>query len=98
MQEWIQRSPVTANPRRNTDGRMSYPFNLDTAKRLLEEARNLPERPRARYRGLVYETLIPIPIPFGRPPILRLGHPARGKIELMPSSEIPWLVDRQARS
>jgi site-specific recombinase XerD len=56
-QEWIQCSPVTASPRRNTGSRIPYLFNLDSARRLLTVARSLPERPGARYRGLVYETV-----------------------------------------
>jgi site-specific recombinase XerD len=76
MQEWIQCNPVTANPRRNTGGRIPYLFNLDTAKRLLAVARNLPERPQARYRGLVYETVFALLYGLG----LRVGEVARLKL------------------
>jgi site-specific recombinase XerD len=76
MQEWIQCSPVTANPRRNTGGRIPYLFNLDTAKRLLAVARSLPERPQARYRGLVYETVFALLYGLG----LRVGELARLKL------------------
>ncbi|MGB6688012.1 MAG: hypothetical protein WBE76_09245 [Terracidiphilus sp.] len=57
MQQWTQRSPVTASPRRITGSRIPYLFDLDTARRLMVEARKLPERSRAPYRGLVYETI-----------------------------------------
>ena len=73
MQEWIRCSPVTANPRRNTGGRIPFLFNLETARRLLAEARSLPERPRARYRGLVYETVFALLYGLG----LRVSEVAR---------------------
>ena len=57
MQQWIERNPVTASLRPETAARIPYLFDLDTAKRLLAVARSFPERSRARYRGLVYETI-----------------------------------------
>jgi integrase len=57
MQQWMERNPVTASPRPETAARIPYLFDLDTAKRLLAVARSFPERSRARYRGLVYETI-----------------------------------------
>jgi site-specific recombinase XerD len=76
MQGWIKCNPVTANPRRKTGGRIPYLFNLDTAKRLLAVARSLPERPQARYRGLVYETVFALLYGLG----LRVGEVARLKL------------------
>ncbi len=76
MQEWIQCSPVMASPRRITDTRIPYLFDLDTAKRLLAVARSLPERPRTRHRGLVYETAFALLYGLG----LRVGEVARLKL------------------
>jgi site-specific recombinase XerD len=76
MQQWIQSNPVIANPRRNTGGRIPYLFNLDIAKRLLAVSRSLPERSRARYRGLVYETIFALLYGLG----LRVGEVARLKL------------------
>lgn len=73
LQQWIPCSPVTAKPRRATGGRIPYLFNLDTAKRLLAVARSLPERSRARYRGLVYEMVFALLYGLG----LRVGEVAR---------------------
>ena len=76
MQEWMQRNPVTASPRRNTGGRIPYLFNLDAAKRLLGVARSLPGRSMARYRGLVYETIFALLYGLG----LRVGEVVRLKL------------------
>jgi site-specific recombinase XerD len=76
MQEWIQCSPVTASPRRNTGSRTPYLFNLDSARRLLTVARSLPERPSARYRGLVYEMVFALLYGLG----LRVSEAARLKL------------------
>jgi site-specific recombinase XerD len=76
MQEWIQCSPVTANPRRNTGGRIPYLFDLETAKRLLAVARSLPEGPQTRHRSLVYETVFALLYGLG----LRVGEVARLKL------------------
>src|ERR1700733_6912869 len=76
MQEWIQCSPVTASPRRITGPRIPSLFDLYTAKRLLAAARDLPERSRARYRGLVYETVFALLYGLG----LRVGEVSRLKI------------------
>jgi integrase len=73
MQEWIQPNPVTASARRNTGGRIPYLFDLDAAKRLLAEARSLPGRSMARYRGLVYETIFALLFGLG----LRVGEVVR---------------------
>ena len=76
MQEWIQYSPVMANPRRNTGGRIPYLFDLNTAKRLLAVARSLPEGPQTRHRSLVYETVFALLYGLG----LRVGEVARLKL------------------
>ncbi len=69
MQQWIERNPVTASPRRETAARIPYLFDLDTAKQLLAVARSFPERSMARYRGLVYETIFALLYGLG----LRVG-------------------------
>ncbi len=76
MQQWTERNPVTASPRRITGSRIPYLFNLDTAKHLLTAARNLPERSRAPYRGLVYETVFALLYGLG----LRVGEVSRLKV------------------
>jgi len=73
MQEWIERNPVTASPLPETAARIPYLFDLDTAKRLLAVARSFPERSRARYRGLVYETIFALLYGLG----LRVGEVVR---------------------
>jgi len=76
MQEWIQCSPVKATPRSITGTRIPYLFDLNTAKRLLAVARSLPERPRTRHRGLVYETVFALLYGLG----LRVGEVVRLKL------------------
>ncbi len=73
MQEWIQRNPVTSLARRSTGGRIPYLFDLGSAKRLLAAARSLPDRPHARHRGLVYETIFALLYGLG----LRVGEVSR---------------------
>ena len=73
MQQWIQRNPVTASPRAETAGRIPYLFDLTAARQLLAVARSLPERSRARYRGLVYETIFALLYGLG----LRVGEVVR---------------------
>ena len=73
MQQWIERNPVVVTPRPETGGRIPYLFDLDTARRLLAVARHLPERSRARYRGLVYETMFALLYGLG----LRVGEVVR---------------------
>ena len=69
MQQWTQRNPVTASPRRNTGSRIPYLFDLDTAKRLLAVARSLPERSHGTVSRLVYETMFALLYGLG----LRVG-------------------------
>jgi hypothetical protein len=59
MQQWTQRNPVTASPRRITGSRIPYLFDLDTARRLMAEARKLPERSRALSRPCVRDDFRP---------------------------------------
>ena len=73
MQQWTERNPVTASPRRETAARIPYLFDLYTAKQLLAVARSFPERSRARYRGLVYETIFALLYGLG----LRVGEVVR---------------------
>ena len=68
-----RRNPVTASPRPETAARIPYLFDLHTAKRLLAVARSFPERSRARYRGLVYETIFALLYGLG----LRVGEVVR---------------------
>jgi site-specific recombinase XerD len=76
MQQWTQRNPVTASPRRITGSRIPYLFDLDTARRLMAEARKLPERSRGPYRGLVYETIFALLYGLG----MRVGEVSRLKM------------------
>lgn len=76
MQQWTQWNPVTASPRRITGSRIPYLFDLNAARRLLAEARKLPERSRAPYRGLVYETIFALLYGLG----LRVGEVSRLKM------------------
>ena len=76
MQQWTQRNPGIASPRRITGNRFPYLFDLDTARGLLAEARKLPERSRAPDRGLVYETIFALLYGLG----LRVGEVSRLKV------------------
>lgn len=50
----LARSPVQATPRRQTAQRIPFLFSRDQARTLLEEARRLPDNPRAPLRGQTY--------------------------------------------
>lgn len=76
MQELVTKTPVSAGPRRNTGQRIPYIFNLAQARRLLETARQLPDRPKGRHRGLIYETVFALLYGLG----LRVGEVARLKV------------------
>lgn len=73
VQRLTERNPVSARPRRETSARIPYLFDLDDAKRLLEVARALPDRPKGPHRALVYETLFALLYGVG----LRVGEVAR---------------------
>jgi len=76
MQQLVTTTPVSAGPRRNTGQRIPYIFNLEQARRLLETARQLPDRPKGRHRGLIYETAFALLYGLG----LRVGEVARLKV------------------
>jgi integrase len=72
----IERNPVNGRPRRETKQRIPYLFDLNDARRLLELARTLPDRPRGPRRALVYETIFALLYGLG----LRVGEVARLKL------------------
>lgn len=69
----LETVPVTASPRRNTAQRLPYIFTLPQARRLIETARQLPDRPRGQHRGLIYSTVYSLLYGLG----LRVGEVAR---------------------
>lgn len=73
LQGVITTTPVTASARRATGQRIPYLFNLEQARRLLDVARQLPDRPRGPDRGLTYETIFALLYGLG----LRVGEVAR---------------------
>ena len=76
LQGLIATTPVTASTRRNNGQRIPYLFNLTQARRLLETARQLPDRPKGRHRGLIYETVYALLYGLG----LRVGEVTRLKV------------------
>lgn len=73
VQGLLEHNPVQSARRRAGSTRCPYLFNIDEARRLLAAARALPERPRAPYRGLVYETVFALLFALG----LRVGEVSR---------------------
>ena len=73
LQGVITITPVTASTRRATGQRIPYLFDLEQARRLLDVARQLPDRPRDPDRGLTYETIFALLYGLG----LRVGEVAR---------------------
>lgn len=69
-------TPVSTDPQWSSGQRIPYIFNLAQARRLLETARQLPDRPKGRHRGLIYETVFALL--YG--PGLRVGDVARLKV------------------
>lgn len=69
----LERSPLRAQPRRQTTHRLPFLFDLPTARRLLEVAEQLPDNPRAPLRGLTYRTIFALLYGLG----LRVGEAAR---------------------
>jgi hypothetical protein len=57
LQRFIVNNPVQDTSRRNTGKHIPYLFTLNDAKRLLDVVRTLPDRSRALYRALTYETI-----------------------------------------
>lgn len=73
LQGVITTTPVTASARRDGGQRIPYLFDLAQARRLLDVARQLPDRPRGPYRGLTYETIFALLYGLG----LRVGEVTR---------------------
>src|SRR5712691_400463 len=73
LHEVLPRSPLQATPRRVTDRRLPYLFDVATARRLLEVAAGLPDQPRARHRGATYHTIFALLYGLG----LRVGEASR---------------------
>lgn len=77
--EWIvaqgrlERSPVRAGKRRKSATRIPYLFDMGDARRLLDLAGRLPDRPRAPLRGPTYRTIFALLYGLG----LRVGEVSR---------------------
>jgi integrase len=77
--DWLVRqgrlhaSPVMARPRRTSSQRIPYLFGPDEARRLLDLASTLPDRPRAPLRGPTYKTIFALLYGLG----LRVGEVSR---------------------
>jgi integrase len=71
--EIMAQSPLWAGPRRVTQKRLPFLFSPAQAARLLEVARELPERPRAPLRGPTYELIFALLYGLG----LRVGEVSR---------------------
>jgi len=69
----LDRSPLTARPRRQTRQRIPYLFDSAQAKKLLEIAGNLPSNPAAPLRGPTYRTIFALLYGLG----LRVGEVSR---------------------
>jgi site-specific recombinase XerD len=73
----LERSPVQVRPRRETSRRTPFIFDVPTAKRLLQVARELPDNPRAPMRGRTYHAIFAILYGLG----LRVGEVCRLQIK-----------------
>lgn len=71
----LPRSPVRARPRRQTARRIPYLLDPAEARRLLDVAGGLPDRPRAPLRGATYKTIFALLYGLG----LRVGEVSRLK-------------------
>lgn len=69
----LPRSPVRAKPRRQTAQRIPYLLEASEARRLLDIAGNLPDRPRAPLRGPTYRAIFALLYGLG----LRVGEASR---------------------
>lgn len=69
----LPRSPVRAKPRRQTPQRIPYLLEARDARRLLDIAGNLPDRPRAPQRGPTYRAIFALLYGLG----LRVGEASR---------------------
>ena len=72
-QQILPRSPLEARPRRATAQRIPYLFEASQARRLLELAGRLPDRPKAPLRGPTYRTIFALLYGLG----LRVGEASR---------------------
>lgn len=72
-QGYLQRSPVQAEPRRETSQRIPFIFDRQTARRLLELASGLKENGRAPLRAMTYRTIFALLYGLG----LRVSEAAR---------------------
>jgi site-specific recombinase XerD len=72
----VPRSPVHAKPRRATRSRFPFLFDPAAARRLLEVAGNLPERPTTPFRGPTYRTIFALLYGLG----LRVGEVGRLRV------------------
>jgi integrase len=72
-QQVLVTSPLQADARRETARPQPFLFDPPVIRRLLEEARQLPDNPRSRLRGPAYETIFALLAGLG----LRIGEVAR---------------------
>ena len=72
-QEMLLRSPLPAPPRRAPSQQIPYLFDASQARRLLELAGSLPDRPKAPLRGPTYRTMFALLYGLG----LRVGEVSR---------------------
>ena len=72
-QDILDHSPVRARPQRQTASRIPFIFDLPSARRLLEVARNLKDNPKAPMRGRTYHAMLAILYGLG----LRVGEVCR---------------------
>ena len=69
----VSQSPVRAKPRRTTRTRLPFLFDVQTARRLIEAASNLPDNSFAPRRGPTYRVIFALLYALG----LRVGEVAR---------------------
>jgi site-specific recombinase XerD len=77
IQEVLECSPVKVHSKREVSQRTPFIFDIHSAKRLLDVARRLPDRPKGPMRGMIYHTIFAILYGLG----LRVGEVCRLKIE-----------------
>ena len=76
-QEILANSPVQVQPKRRAIQRAPFIFDIQSAKRLLEIARRLPDRPKAPLRGVTYHAIFAILYGLG----LRVGEACRLRVK-----------------
>jgi site-specific recombinase XerD len=88
----LDRSPVRAEPRRQTCARIPFIFDPPMVRRLLQMAKELPDNSRASFRGPTYRTIFAILYGLG----LRVGEVCRLRL-----NDVDWarhvLVIRQTK-